>query len=265
MLLRCRRQRAQRPRGCRPLSQLVVRRIADLLQRQPVGRQHGHLAVAHGGGGEVGQPVDRTASGADLDQSTDQAPHHRVAEGVRAHGDLDPCIRAAVARELEQGTDGRGPLPALAEGAEVAQSEEGLRRVVQSLDVQRAGDRGRVAAAQRVRDGAGVTDPVAVAPPDRPESCVEAGRCARIAVTARSGGRARRSRRSTAAGSDRAAGVRSTCTTWPRACTPASVRPAHTSRGGSGSESTRPSQSSSSPCTVRRSRWVAQPEKSVPS
>lgn len=51
----------------------------------------------------------------------------------------------------------------------------------------------------------------------------------------------------------------------PRACTPASVRPATVSSTGSDSRITVCNADSSSPWTVRSTRCFAQPEKSLPS
>ena len=59
------------------------------------------------------------------------------------------------------------------------------------------------------------------------------------------------------------ASSRSTCATCPEAWTPASVRPATTSRGCP--PSTRARADSSVSCTVRSPGWRAQPRKCVPS
>ena len=58
---------------------------------------------------------------------------------------------------------------------------------------------------------------------------------------------------------------RSAWATWPRACTPASVRPATVSCGASARRRTVPSASSSVCWTVRRPGWRAHPEKPDPS
>jgi len=92
--------------------------------------------------------------------------------------------------------------------------------------------------------------------------------------TTTSAGRTPRSRVASAAAGERsdrpgtaayASGSRSACATCPRACTPASVRPATTRRTGSGARTTVVSAADTSPSTVRRPGWAAQPEKSVPS
>ncbi len=62
----------------------------------------------------------------------------------------------------------------------------------------------------------------------------------------------------------RLSGAMSRWTTCPRAWTPVSVRPAHTTRTD-GTRSAVASASSSVPCTVRSDGWTAQPLKSVPS
>ena len=60
-------------------------------------------------------------------------------------------------------------------------------------------------------------------------------------------------------------GSTSAWVTWPRACTPASVRPATTRRTGVGLRRMVVSASLSRPSTVRRPGWAAQPENPVPS
>ncbi len=62
-----------------------------------------------------------------------------------------------------------------------------------------------------------------------------------------------------------AVGSTSACATWPRAWTPASVRPATVRRTGSGARSSVVRAVESSDSTARRPGWAAQPEKSVPS
>ena len=64
---------------------------------------------------------------------------------------------------------------------------------------------------------------------------------------------------------DHATGSRSACATWPRAWTPASVRPATVSRTGSPARRSVVRAADSSASTVRRPGWAAHPEKSVPS
>src|SRR5215470_5436431 len=84
--------------------------------------------------------------------------------------------------------------------------------------------------------------------------------------TRTSGGSNRASRR-TAVSSPAAqrAAETSQCATWPRACTPTSVRPATVSAGSSGRRSTRASALSRVSCTVRWPGWRAHPEKPEPS
>src|SRR5215469_11332766 len=81
-----------------------------------------------------------------------------------------------------------------------------------------------------------------------------------------SGGSNRASRRSAVSlpAAQWAAGT-SQCATCPRACTPASVRPATVSAGDSGRRSTRASAPSRVSCTVRWPGWRAHPEKPEPS
>src|SRR5215470_3646097 len=84
--------------------------------------------------------------------------------------------------------------------------------------------------------------------------------------TRTSGGSNRASRRTAVSlpAAQRAAGT-SQCATCPRACTPASVRPATVSAGDSGRRTTRASAPSSVSCTVRWPGWRAHPEKPEPS
>src|ERR1700722_14980796 len=58
---------------------------------------------------------------------------------------------------------------------------------------------------------------------------------------------------------------RSTWTTCPRACTPASVRPAQVTAGGSLIRAVRPSARRRAPATVGTSGWRAKPRKAAPS
>ena len=106
-----------------------------------------------------------------------------------------------------------------------------------------------VVTTQRVALGGRVGDPVDVASLQGREACVETrGGPARARRTTTSDGEDAAAADSRASGpgarSDRpgrsahAVGSRSTCTTWPRACTPASVRPATVRRTGSGLRST---------------------------
>src|SRR5215470_1473695 len=84
--------------------------------------------------------------------------------------------------------------------------------------------------------------------------------------TRTSGGSNRASRRTAVSlpTAQRAAGT-SQCATCPRACTPASVRPATVSAGDSGRRSTRTSAPSRVSWTVRWPGWRAHPEKPEPS
>ena len=58
---------------------------------------------------------------------------------------------------------------------------------------------------------------------------------------------------------------RSTWTTWPRACTPASVRPAQVITGASLRRAVRSIAWRSAPATVGTSGWAAKPRKAAPS
>ena len=163
-----------------------------------------------------------------------------MAERVRAYGAPRPRRPAglgdAYAGQIEQGPDRRAALATAAEGAEVPQPEQRWRGGVQPRP-------GRASDAQR-------RDLRAVAAGHRRWTARRAGRRSgarsrrsgrrsrpgpeRTASTTRSAGSTRFSRRTAAAGSVATPGSRSTWATCPRACTPASVRPAQTSRGAAG-------------------------------
>ena len=160
-----------------------------------------------------------------------------MAERVGAYGHLDHAGeragRDAYAGQVEQRPDRRPARTTTAERTEVPQPEQPGRGGVQPVQVEVGSQPGDHPAVQRVHGGGRLGQPVDVAAPDRGEAGVEAGR-SRGQPPDRPGHRAapgsaaapRRRRRPSAPRS------RSTWATCPRACTPASVRPAQTRPGG---------------------------------
>ena len=177
-----------------------------------------------------------------------------------------PARRRAVPTRCAAAPDGRRPGPGLAVGGEVAHPGERADGGVHRGDVERLAGPQDVPAAQGVAQRGGVGDPVGVAAAQRGEARVEAlGRRRARRTTTSAGqhagqpGHQRLPRCAAGAGPAAAAqppASMSTCATWPRACTPESVRPATVSRGvgrpSCSLRSTRASPSSSAPSTVRR-------------
>ena len=219
---------------------------------------------------------------ADGHARADQGAHHAAAERVGLQPGDEHAVAVALPGERLQLADRRRALARLAERGEVVQAEQRLRGVVHRADVERRGMPERVQAAARVLGGLGVRDAVLVAAPDRGEAGVEAVGANSDDATLISDSSpampfSRRARALGPAGPGRpprsgrfrmrsCASVRSTCATWPVACTPTSVRPATVRRGGSPARrKTVASAASSSPCTVRSPGWLAHPENAVPS
>ena len=128
------------------------------------------------------------------------------------------------------------PSPLPAERREVVLAQQVLRSGVHRVEVERMRPAEHVAALQRVHELRLVGDPVGVAPPHRGEPGVEAGRSLGDAVDADVGtedavepaayGVERRLVAAPRGGGHQVVASRSTWATWPRACTPVSVRPA---------------------------------------
>jgi hypothetical protein len=120
------------------------------------------------------RPGRRTAALADREQRADQGAHHVVAERVgHDHADRHPG-RVALPVKAAQRADGRGALPAAAEGGEVMLAKQQRRRLVHGRQVERPRVPERVVPAQRVGRGGLIADPVGVPPPQRREAGVEA-------------------------------------------------------------------------------------------
>ena len=216
----------------------------------------------------------RPAALPDRDQAADERAHHAVAEGVGP--DRRDREAGCVARPRSgRAACGSWSLPRAA----CRTTRSRARR--RAAPTPRSSRPGRAAAARpaRARASAG----------RRLRERRRSGR--RSAATARRSGRRSRprasttrrtrtsaarmplSRRSSAssggsverpADAASASSSTSTCTTWPRAWTPVSVRPAQT-RPTSGPAARSRAPSCSSPWTVRSPGWAAQPWKSVPS
>jgi hypothetical protein len=120
------------------------------------------------------RPGRRTAALADREQRADQRAHHVVAERV-GHDDADRHPgRVALPVKAAQRADGRGALPAAAEGGEVMLAEQQRRGLVHGRQVERPRVPERVLPAQRVGGGRTIADPVGVPPPQGREAGVEA-------------------------------------------------------------------------------------------
>ena len=243
----------------RPVGQLLVGGVADLLQGQPARRGDRHVRQPLPPGQHVGRPVHAAPALADREAGADQGAHHGVAERVGDHrrATSSPSVlarpatgRAGCAPSSRPRADGRTRRSRAHRAGRAAarpSRRQSSGRPCQSTSC----------APQRVGPERVVADPVGVAAPERREPGVEAGRGeTRRARTPMSRGRharqpategAARHRRRPRPGT-------STCTTWPRACTPASVRPAQVTRTR-GSRSTVASAPSTSAWTVRWPGW----------
>src|SRR4051794_38502048 len=114
---------APRPRGRDPRGELVVRRVVDAYERQPVRGRDGDRAVPYPRGEDLGGPADRPAPVADEQQCTDHGAHLVVAERVGLHRHQDDALVAALGVEPAQRPDGGGALPGPAVGGEIVLAE----------------------------------------------------------------------------------------------------------------------------------------------
>ena len=147
--------------------ELVVGRVGDLLQGQPVRRGDGGGTLARAGVQELARPGDRLASLPDGQARPHQGADHGVAEGVGddAQGH-EPGVRPGLGPsplQGAQGADGRGALAGLAVGQEVVLAEQRPGAGVHGLDVERIGQPQDGGAPDGVARGGGVRDPVGVA------------------------------------------------------------------------------------------------------
>lgn len=133
-----------------------------------------HGRVAHRRRQHLRRPGRRTAALADRQQRSDQGAHHVVAERV-GHDDADrhPFL-VALPVQPAQRADGRGALPAAAEGGEVMLAEQQRGRLVHGRQVERPRVPERVVPAQRVGGARTIADPVGVPPPQGREAGIEA-------------------------------------------------------------------------------------------
>ena len=145
----------------------VIGRVANLDEGEPVGCDDGEQARAHGLVTRGDELLDAQRAAPDGDGRADERADHRVAEGVGAHGrDERAVVRLSPGVLLQRAHRG-GTLAGLAEGAEVAKAEEGIRRRVHGVEVERVAHREGVVAAPGVARGAPVGEPILVAAPDR--------------------------------------------------------------------------------------------------
>jgi hypothetical protein len=156
------------PRGQRP-----VRRVADLLQAQPVRRRDPHRGIAHRGREHGGGPAGRPSPLPHGEQRADQGADHVVAERVGDHRRDRDAVIVTVPLQAVQGPDGGRTRPAAAEGGEIVLAQAGKRRLVHGGDVQPPEGPQRLVPAQRVRGGRVIADAVGVAAPQRGEARVE--------------------------------------------------------------------------------------------
>ena len=91
--------------------QLVVGRVADLLEREAVRLHDGHGGIAQAGGEHLGRPRRLPPPLADGEQTADQRAHHVVAERVRAHGRLEHAVGAPLPVQVQQPADRGRALP----------------------------------------------------------------------------------------------------------------------------------------------------------
>ena len=153
--------------------QLVVGRVADLLERQPVRRHHGDGRVARRRGQHLAGPLRGPSAFADRDQAADERAHHVVAERVGPDGPDEESAGFALPRERQEGADRRRALAALAERREVVPPEQQRRGLVDRVEIEGAAPRQHVPAGERVDGLRPVGDPVGVAAPHRREAGVE--------------------------------------------------------------------------------------------
>ena len=260
---------ADSPRLESPGGELVIGRVAHRLEREPTGRQDldGRLASAsreqpgHPLGGRRPSPT-----------ATRPPTSERTIEWQNASASMSTSTRSSAGRRHRRLSTRRivvAPSPRLAERGEVVLADQRRGRGVHRGHVQpppvnqrRRAGAGRPRPGRRrsgTRSGGPARRTARRSPPVPPR---RGARGSRAAADRRAAARARRpawSGRARAAPPTRAAGT-STWQTWPRACTPASVRPATVVDGGSGRPQQRvASAASSSPWTVRWPGWLAQP------
>ena len=231
---------------------------------------------------DVDDVVDIEPPLAHGDAGADERAHHAVAERVGPDVGDEHAVGVAVPVELEQRADRRRLLARLAVGGEVVQPDEPAGRGIHRSRIERRRARSSCGAARAGRSPSCVGDAVLVATPHRREAGVEALRGRAVArstidvgvradhtrdarARVRRRGSVPRVARTRPSRARRAcwSSSRSTCATCPVAWTPASVRPATTSRGSP--PRIRARASSRVPCTVRSPGWRAQPRKFVPS
>ena len=172
-----RRAQVRRARVCwTRAARSVVRRVADLDEREPVRRRDGHVVRADAPAEQRRRPVDRSPAVAHRDQRADQRADHGMAERVGAHAAVD---LAAVTDDVErlQRAHRRGALTAAAEGGEIVEPEQACRS---GAAIAASSNGRRQPSTKRRRSGSGPLRvsqiAVLVAAPQRREARVEPGR-----------------------------------------------------------------------------------------
>ena len=221
-----RADRADGPGLRLPLEQLVVGRVADLLEHQRVRGHHGHRRIPDAGtrglcaGHATGRRPSPTGSSAPTRDRTIEwqkasawTVHHRHPVAV-ADASAAPAARAPRRRSSR----------CLQNAREVVLAEQRLGGLVHPSRSSGRGHGSDRVPVQRRRADAAVADPVGVSTPDGREPGIEPGRRRADRGDADVVGQ----RAVDPAHVDVRPASRRTSrwATWPRACTPASVRPA---------------------------------------
>ena len=170
--------------ACRPGPRARRRRVADLLQGQPVRRQHAsRRGRARRARSTLGRPT-RPAGGPRRPRPGSPTSARTMwwqKASARTVATARP-VRVARPRQVEQRADGGGALAPLAERREVVLAEQ--RRPRPRSSASRSSGRGQASTCpphQRVDQLRAVGDPVGVAPPQGREPRVEAVRATRRA------------------------------------------------------------------------------------
>ncbi len=250
------------------VGQLVVGRVADLLQRQPAGRRD-RARRAAAPGRRAPAPASRRRAGPRRPRSRRRPASGPWCGRTRRRRPWRPAGRRP---SRDQASSSRvrtvvAPSRRRQNAAKSCSPSSRVRGLVHRVDVQRAPVPQHVVPPQRLGPERVVADPVGVAPPQRREPGVEAGRGdadgADPDVGRQHAGEPRGPGR--AASPSYADAGTSSVHHLPAGVHPG-VGPAGAGRpAGAASRSTVARAPSSSACTVRRPGWTAQPAKSVPS
>jgi hypothetical protein len=133
-----------------------------------------HGRVAYRRREHLRRPGWRAAALTDREQRADERAHHVVAERVgHNHPDRHPLGVALPVKAAER-ANGRGPLPAAAEGREVSLAEQQRGGLVHRHEIERPGVPERVVPPQRIGGSRVIADSVGVTSPQSGEAGVEA-------------------------------------------------------------------------------------------